>query len=137
MRKGKRKMETYNCSKDINSRTEEIIWNTITNSAKKRFDYNKFAATFQNIPNDHVAENVLFKVISEFSTGKDINSVAASLRTQMLIVGYVFAIRELVELLANKEEKLKQEIQVTRIARTMLADGSPSDMTLAVVQKML
>lgn len=117
--------------------TEETVWDAITNSAKARFDYKSFDAVFQEIANDNVAENVLFKIIIGLSSGETKEDVAAQLKTDMLLVGYGFEEQALEELLANKEEELKTEIHVTKFALSMLEQGTHPGTILNTVRQML
>jgi len=130
-------MKNQKHSVDQNGHIDESICDVITNSAKKRFDYKSYAVTFENMGNEYVADNFLFKTICEFSAGKNIKSVAAALNAGILITGYRLEGEWLADYLANKEEELKKEIQVAHLARSMLAGGCPSDMVLAVVLKTL
>jgi hypothetical protein len=122
---------------DQNNRTDELICDVITKSAKTRFDYESYAVNFEHMGNGYIADNFLFKTICEFAAGKNIAAVSSALNSEMLVVGYRLEKDWLADYLANKEEELKKEIQATHLARSMLADGCPSDMALAVVLKML
>lgn len=117
--------------------TEEVIWDTITNSAKKRFDYKSFEAVFREMGGNNLAENILFKVVVGFALGASREELASELRTDMLLLGCGFEEGWLERLLESKEEELRTEIHVTQFTREMLDQGSDPTTILVAVSKML
>jgi hypothetical protein len=117
--------------------TEETIWDTITNSAKERFDYRSLEAVFQETDNDNFAENILFKMILGLSAGQTKEDLTTQLTTDMALIGLGFKEHYLENLLEHKAEELSTEILATQFARSMLDQGSHPVPILEAVHKML
>jgi hypothetical protein len=49
------------------SHSEDLVWNTITESAKTRFDYSAFEGVFGDTGSRNLAENVLFLVVAGYA----------------------------------------------------------------------
>ena len=59
--------------------TKDTIWDTITNSAKERFDYKSFEEIFHEIGGNKMAENILFRVIAGLASGETKEEIARQL----------------------------------------------------------
>jgi hypothetical protein len=117
--------------------TEEIIFDTITNSAKGRFDYKSFKAVFREMGDDNMADSNLFRIIARLASGETKENLATELRTDMALRGYGFKEHYLEGFLERKEEELKAEIFATRFASSMLDQGTHPVTILNAVQTML
>lgn len=117
--------------------TEDIIWDTITNSAKQRFDYKSFEEGIPKMGDRNVAENILFMIIAGLASGETKEGLAARLNTHMNMLGYIFEEHYLEKLLERKEEELKTEIIVTQFALAMLEQGTHPVAILNGVHQML
>jgi hypothetical protein len=116
---------------------EERIWDAITNSAKKKFDYQSFEQGFHDFGEVNIAENILFQVIVRFASGETKESVAANLTSEVFLLGCDFKEQVLESFLEHKEAELKTEIHITRLAHTMLEEGAHPAAVLETVQKLL
>jgi hypothetical protein len=114
---------------------EDAIWDTITNSAKNRFDYKSFEAGFR-LEDGKIPENILFQVIVRLASGETKESVAAHLKTEALLLGCSFEDHVLESLLEHKEKELKTEIHAAQLAHTMLENGAHPDAVLETVHKL-
>jgi len=63
---------------------EDIVWNTITDSAKTRFDYVTFESDFDD---GTMAENILFLTIIGHAQGESVEHIASDISTQLLLLG--------------------------------------------------
>src|SRR5579863_398094 len=99
---------------------QDKIWDTITDSAKRKFDYPSFEETF---PTAQIADNVLFKIISGLSAGWSKNKIASSLLTDFLVIGYKTDAAEWVKFIDDNESSFKLEILASQMARDMLDSG--------------
>ena len=116
---------------------EETIWDTITNSAKKRFDYKSLEEVFRKMGDGNVAENILCKIIVGLASGETKEVLARQINTEIILLGYCIEEHYLEKLLEHKEEELKTEIPVAQFAHAMLSQGSHHVTILNEVLKML
>jgi|WetSurMetagenome_2_1015567.scaffolds.fasta_scaffold33634_3 hypothetical protein len=102
---------------------EDKIWDSITASAKDKFD---FASFEEDIP--QFADMALFKIIVDFAVNKPLNVIAGELHNQVLMTGFVWKMDDITEFLEGKREILKHEINIAQLAADMLQNGnSPQD----------
>jgi hypothetical protein len=100
---------------------ENKIWDTITDSAKKRFDYSSFE---EGTPSAEMADIIVFKIIIGFASKKSKDEIALGLLNDILIVGYKAELGQLNQFIENKEVLFQREILASQIAREMLDNGS-------------
>lgn len=115
----------------------DIIWDAITNSAKKRFDYDEFKAAFSELDNDNAPENILFKTIVGYVEGKSKEEIADEINNELLPLGCRFPDSDLQDFLSNKAIELGREIHATKIASTLLDQGMPIPGVLVQVKRIL
>jgi hypothetical protein len=115
---------------------EDEIWNTITASAKRRFDFAAFEKDFIEI-DENLADNILFKVLVEHASGETINIISEKLFNEILLTGFIWRKKEIVEFLKNKEDLLKIEIYATKLAREMLNSGANLISVLNTINQIL
>jgi hypothetical protein len=99
--------------------TEELIWNKITNSAKGRFDYSTFQEDFPFDP-----DMIIFKIIIGFAANNEKEIIVLELFNEILIIGYTWDKKELLQFVEEKEKLFKLEIFVARLAINMLNEGT-------------
>jgi len=101
---------------------ENLIWNTITESAKKRFDYDKFEKPF--IDTDRtIAENILFNIIVEYANETNSEIITAKIFNDLLISGFNTDRNEFEIFIDSLKTILKVEIFTVRIANDMMQKG--------------
>jgi len=101
----------------------DIVWDTIINSAKNRFDYDEFKAPFSILDNENAPENILFKIIIGY-VGKKLNvEIAGEIQQALFPLGLCFPDGALDYFLTNKAVELKKEIRATDIALSLHAQG--------------
>ncbi len=116
--------------------TKDTIRDTITNSAKTRFDYKSFAGGF-DFGDGKIPEKILLRVIDGLASGETKEQVARQLDLDVWQLGCGFEEHFLEKFLEHKENELKNEILVTQLARTMLEQGSQPVAVLNAVHQML
>jgi len=102
---------------------EDLIWNRITDSAKKKFDYKTFESEFNKI-DDNIAENIIFQIIVGFASDKTEEIIALELYNQMLMTGFVWQLDEIQKFIEDKKSLLKIEIYSAQLASSMLQDDN-------------
>ncbi len=115
----------------------DIIWDTITNSAKSRIDYNDFKESFDGFGNQNMMENVLFMMICGCAAKKPVDAIAQDVNRELLPLGLVFPDAELQSFLNDNANKLKNEIRATDIALSLLAQGRQIPGVLVQVKSVL
>jgi hypothetical protein len=108
---------------------KEQIWDTITDSAKEKFDYPAFEKMFAD--NDIIlAENILFKVITDYASKKTKSKICNEIFTELLTAGIQWEIEEINKFIDDKEELLKLEINLTLFASAMLQEENDLDLIM-------
>jgi len=95
------------------------IWDTITDSAKHRFDY---AALEEEFPID--PENFLFGIIMGLAIGEAKNIIALKLANQMMMIGFVIEQKEILAMIEEKKKTCSLEVLTTRMVNDILERGS-------------
>ncbi len=116
---------------------EDVIWDTITTSAKSRIDYNDFKASFDGFGNQNMIENVLFMMMCGCVAKKPVDAIAQDVNRELLPLGLVFPDAELQSFLNDNANKLKNEIRATDIALSLLAQGRQIPGVLVQVKSIL
>lgn len=115
---------------------EDIVWDAITNNAKRKFDFAGFANTFNEI-DESIAENILFRIIASFAGDKTEEFIAHDLFNQMILTGFVWDIEDIKTFLAGKKELFKGEIFAAQIAFNLIEDGNEPLNVLSKIQPLL
>ncbi|MBI1226589.1 MAG: hypothetical protein GC192_15255 [Bacteroidetes bacterium] len=115
---------------------EDIVWNAITNNAKRKFDFEAFANTFNEI-DESIAENILFRVIASFAGDKTEEFIVQDLFNQMILTGFMWDIEDIKTFLVGKKELLKGEIFAAQIAFNLIEDGNEPLTVLSQIHPLL
>lgn len=111
---------------------EEKIWNTITDSAKRKFDYSSFKKDFPFDP-----DNVIFKVIVGLVNKKEKEELIAELHIEMLMTGFIWKKNDIEKFIDGKESLFKTEIFATQLAFDMLQKGNAPLIVLNSISQIL
>ena len=108
---------------------EDKIWDAITDSAKKRFDYqtvkNSFPTDEQN--QELIADNIVWKIINYLQVKKSKAELSATIFTDLLMLGFKVDKVWLDNFIDDKDEAFKIEISVSKLATDMLNGGIDPD----------
>lgn len=112
--------------------TEDDIWNTITDSAKKRFDY---SALEEEMP--YGADTFLFQIVMglAFEESKDI--AALKVMNNFLVSGVVIKKDEILQFMADNKSALGLEILASQIAGDMFNNGEDPTAVLVAISQVL
>lgn len=112
---------------------EEQIYDCITNSAKKRFDYQSFQDSL-----DSYSDISLFMILTHLANGDSPQIAALKLKSQFILAGYIIEESAIEKIILDNQDKWKKEIGVMKMATDMLYSGFASDMQVYdFVEKML
>ncbi|NOU36191.1 MAG: hypothetical protein HOO88_05435 [Kiritimatiellaceae bacterium] len=114
---------------------EDIVWSTITESAKRRFDYTGFKNHLNG--DERVAEYILFQIITGYAEELSLAEFLSKLREELRLFGYSFSSAELDEFLADKKEILNAEIIAAKEALSGFAQGKDAPGLLVQIQRLL
>lgn len=113
---------------------EDIVWSTITESAKRRFDYDGFRNRLSASGDERVAEYILFQIITGYAEELSLEELLSKILEDMRLFGYSFSAAELEEFLADKKEILKAEILAAKEALFGFAQGKDAPSLLVQIQ---
>ncbi|MGB3949343.1 MAG: hypothetical protein WBM13_15260 [Bacteroidia bacterium] len=98
---------------------EEKIWDSITNSAKGKFDYVSFKENFSFDP-----DIIIFKIIMGFSVKTKKEILILQLHNELLLTGIVWDKKEIAKFVEDKENLFKIEIFASQVASNLLNEGN-------------
>jgi hypothetical protein len=116
---------------------EDIIWNAITDSAKKRFGYDEFQKAFAIIDDDNITENVLSLIIAGHAAGHSAKKIVADIKGHLVLVGFSFPEDALLSFISDRRTDLGVEIKATETAKSLLENGWEIPGILVQVRSML
>jgi hypothetical protein len=112
---------------------EEKLWDEITNSAKKKFDYKTFE---KGIPAS-VADDFLFSVILSLAGKRPINIIASELQCNLMLKGFHMELDAILAFINEKKTIVGIEILASQMALDMLANGTPPEIIYANICQIL
>jgi len=115
---------------------EELIWNTITDSAKGKFDFEGFEKPFIEF-DENLPGIVLFKIIIELANKSESKIISAKIFNDLILSGFDTDKKDLDVLIEELADKLKVEIYATQLAFGMLNDGTSETSTLKAINQFL
>lgn len=116
---------------------EDIVWNTITESAKRRFDYTGFKDRLSASGDERVAEYILFQVIVGYAEDLSLKELLSKIRGDLQLFGYSVSAEDLEYFLADKKEILSAEVRAAKAALSGFAQGKDAPGLTAQIQRML
>jgi hypothetical protein len=117
-------------------KTEDLIWDRITNNAKNKFDYVSFKNNFKET-NKHVAENILFKIIFGFASHKTKKTISLELFNEILLLGYNWKLEDIQIFVDDKDHLFELEIYATQLVNAMLQEGKDPRSVLTSINQIL
>ena len=108
------------------------IWDTITDSAKRRFDYATLKEEFPFNP-----DNFLFAIIMGLAVGEAKNTIALKLMNHMMMTGYEIEKDEILKIIVDNEKAFGLEVLATRMADNMLQEGGDPVTIYATIAQLL
>ena len=116
---------------------QDLVWNAITESGKRRFDYTGFKNSLGDSGDDRTAEYILFQIIVGLAEELSGEEFLSKMRSDLSLFGYSFSDDELELLLVNKKEILKTEICAAKKALSEFAAGTDAPTVLDQVRRLL
>lgn len=116
---------------------EDIVWNKITDSAKRRVDYDALVGAFEGFGDSVLPENLLFQTIIGLAAGEDKDTIAAKLESHLTLLGIGVEDGSLVDLIDEIEPAVAKEILAARTALTLFQEGNEPTDVLASISQLL
>ena len=116
---------------------EDVVWSAITESGKRRFDYDGFKNRLSESGDERVAEYILFQVILGIAENLSREELLSKIRGDLDLFGYPISEEELENFLADKKELLSAEVQAAREALSGFAQGNKAVDLLVRVNQLL
>jgi galactitol-specific phosphotransferase system IIC component len=108
------------------------IWDTITDSAKRRFDY---AALEEGLT--IAADNFLFGIIMGLAIGEAKNIIALKLMNQLMMVGLMVKKDDILKTIEELDKDCGLEVLATRMANDTLENGGDPFATYVTINQFL
>ncbi|MFA6172366.1 MAG: hypothetical protein WC701_01650 [Kiritimatiellales bacterium] len=116
---------------------EDIVWSTITESAKRRFDYAGFKNRLSASGDERVAEYILFQIITGYAEELSRAEHLSKIQEELRLFGYSFPADELEEFMGDKKEILNAEIRAAQEALSGFSRGKDAPGLLVQIQRLL
>ena len=116
---------------------EDIVWRTITESAKGRFDYAEFKNRLAVSEDERTAEFILFLIIEGTAEGLSAEQLLSKVSGDLLLFGYSVSNADLEVLLTDKKEILSAEVHAARMVLSGFSQGQHAPELLEQVHKLL
>ena len=111
---------------------EDLIWDTIMESAKTKVDFPAFEALFP-----FPANNFLSSVIYGFAMQKEADAIVANIVTQTAMTGNFVHRNQLLEMVQSMQPAIDAEVTLTTAALRDLARGEDPEDVYRTIQRVL
>ncbi|MBN8417832.1 MAG: hypothetical protein J0L73_02805 [Verrucomicrobia bacterium] len=116
---------------------KDVIWNTITDSAKTRFDYDEYKSSFSELGNENAVENILFMIIVGYAEEQSVDEIVSKISKQLLLIGFGGDVTKLNVLVVGLQKSLPFEIKATQQALAFFDMGLKPPGILVQVKSIL
>jgi hypothetical protein len=117
--------------------SQDIVWDTITDSAKTKFDYPAFERIFSDAGNSHLPENILFLTIAGHAAQHSTEEIVTDINRELALLGIGLSDADLRRFVTEKDADLKREILAARTAIALFERGLKPPGVLVQVRSML
>jgi len=101
----------------------KVIWDAITNSAKKRFDYASFNKDFP-----FVSDTIILKIVVDLASSKPKDTITTQVYDDVLTAtGEHWDTNQITQFISDKDEVFKREIFAVKRAGNMMYEGNEPD----------
>ena len=102
---------------------EDIIWNTLTASARIQFDNKAFRKEFGPLDNERILDTMLFQILEGFAEGESAQKIAEHISHDLQMLKYTFAGQDFEPFIALQKTNFAKEIEATTLALTLFGEG--------------
>jgi hypothetical protein len=112
------------------------VWQTITDSAKTRFDYPAFEKIFSDTGNNHLPESVLFLTIAGHAGEHSVEEIVADINGEIAFLGIGLS-EDFGRFVTDIQVELRREILAARVAIGLFEQGGKPPEVLVSVRRLL
>ena len=116
---------------------EDIVWNTITASARAKFDHKAFRKEFGPFDNDRIMDTILFQILEGFAEQQPVEWIANNISHDLQMLSYPFAKQDFKPFVTNHEELFTQEIKATALALDLFSARKEIPVILKEIENFL
>lgn len=115
---------------------ESLIWDTITRSAKTKFDYKNFEKQLKDA-NENIIDGLLFLIIDGFAKGEAKTEIITRVLQRAMLKKLNWKEFDIIRFIDDKEQLFKVEIYAANVVQGMLKEHKEPATILTTVNKML
>jgi len=115
---------------------ESLIWDTITQSAKTKFDYLNFEKKLSSA-NENTIDGLLFLIINGFAKGESKSEIITHVLQRAMLKKLNWEEFDIIRFVDDKEQLFKVEIYAAHVVHGMLKENNEPATILSTVNKML
>jgi hypothetical protein len=115
---------------------ESLIWETITRSAKTRFDFNAFEKQL-NSPKENTIDCFLYTIISSFANEEPKKEIVTKVLKKTLQKQVKWEAFDIIRFVDKAEQLFKAEIYTAGVVQLMNKDHKDVKEVLTTVERML
>lgn len=116
---------------------QDLVWNMITESAKRRFDYAQFESSLSRLGDERTAEYILFQIVVGIAEGISADELLTKVSGDLLLFGCPVSDEDLNVFLSGKDKILKEEIHAAKEALSTFERGIDADTVFMHVRSLL
>ena len=109
---------------------EQKIYDFITNSAKRRFNYKDFEKQLSNMAGDKAPENLLWEVICHLHANHHPAENQSNIFMQLAMLGVMMEQKDILDFIVVRHKDYALEIIAVQVATDNLNNGFPPDVVL-------
>ena len=109
---------------------EQKIYDFITNSAKRRFNYKKKKKQLSNMAGDKAPENLLWEVICNLHANQHPEEIQSNIFMQLAMLGVMMEQKDILDFIVVRHKDCALEIIAVQVATDNLNNGFPPDAVL-------
>lgn len=115
---------------------ESLIWDTITRSAKTRFNFSDFEKKL-NAPKENLVDCLLFTIIDEFSKGESKKNIVTKVLQKTLQKKVHWEEFDIIRFIDDSEQNFKAEIYAANVVHDMQKQNKDLKDILYTVNQMI
>ena len=116
---------------------EDIVSDTIMESAKTRFDYHEYESIFTDTGSAHLPESVLRMTIEGYAMEHSPEEIVADINRDLALLGIGFPEADLRRFVDEKKVELKREVLAAIVAVALFEQGAKPPGVLVQVRSIL
>lgn len=118
----------------MQTKTEFLIWDKIVNSAKTKFDYEKYLPYFSD---PKIYDTLILHIIVGFASGESHETISTNLHNELRHIGIDVSEKVVDDIIREKHIQFSSEIYAAYLTFSMLEDEEDEKVILGYVTDLL